>query len=181
MIFYSFKFPSSFPPSLSSLFPFSSFCDPEKRLSVQKALCPHLLSFLQLFWMQYFISSTIFLFYSALIFFFLSRTRLTKKNVLPLLCLRGPLVRHSVEVRDEWIKSHFWSCLVSPVWSGWASCNRDLNTVTAAVDSGRILSPEHACALFEYSVGGFVCEGFWECKGYSHTYVYSVKIRFSWK
>lgn len=33
----------------------------------------------------------------------------------------------------------------------------DLKTVTAAIDSDGLLSPEHCCALLKLSVGGFVC------------------------
>lgn len=111
-------------PLPSSLFPspflfFSSFCDPERKLSAHKAFCPHLLSFLQLFWMRYFISSAIFLFYSPFIFFFFLEldSQKKKKKCSPFVLFKGTSSQTfcGSEGWEDKITFLFWSCLVSQV------------------------------------------------------------------
>lgn len=57
------------------------------------------------------------------------------------------------------IKFLFLSVFTSLEWLSFLK-QKDLKPVTVAVDSDSLLSPEHCCALLEYSVGGFVCECF---------------------
>lgn len=57
-----------------------------------------------------------------------------------------------MELRDEWIKYYFLSCLVSQVVE---FPETNLKTVIAAVDCDSILSSEHSYTLLEYSIGRF--------------------------
>lgn len=91
---------------------------------------------------------------------------------LPWLCSRILLVIHLEKgnVSLIWSSLHVYSC--------WTSWNGSKSSYCCSWLWRMIFNHEHCCALIEYSVGGFVCKQFWECKGYYHIHVYSGKVRY---